>query len=110
MSPSGRWKTCGCQVARLTRPHPVPRMRHRHRRTRRRFDREERHRVLRLCPPCHRNLHVVWSEKQLADEYHDLERLREHPDVRRFTEWIRTKSPETVVRMPRRAGHRTRPA
>ena len=44
-----------------------------------------------LCGPCHRNVHASLSNGDLERGYDTVEALKEHPGVRRFTEWIKTK-------------------
>ena len=48
-------------------------------------------RTVALCSPCHRNVHIALSNGDLGRGYDSLEALRDHPDVRRFTEWVRGK-------------------
>jgi hypothetical protein len=43
---------------------------------------------------CHRKLHTVLSEEELAREYATPERLREQPDIAAFIRWIRRRPPE----------------
>ena len=50
---------CGRVVSRLTRQHLVPRTLHKRVRTRRNFTRAERHAVILLCCPCHKQIDVV---------------------------------------------------
>ena len=40
---------------------------------------------------CHRQIHMLFSEAELARRYSTIEALLEHEDVRAFVEWIRTK-------------------
>jgi hypothetical protein len=47
---------------------------------------------------CHGKIHSVFTEKELRDEFHDFERLRAHPEIARFVEWVRRKHPEYVSR------------
>jgi hypothetical protein len=47
---------------------------------------------------CHAKIHSVLSEKELRDHYHTPERLREHPEIRRFLGWVRRKPPEFMDR------------
>ncbi len=95
---------CGRRGLALTRHHLVPRARHRQGRTRRQHDRQARQETIDLCRPCHANLHAHLSEKELADTYHTLAALRAHPDIARFTRWIRRKPAglRVPVRRPRR--------
>jgi hypothetical protein len=41
------------------------------------------------------------SEKELERQYNTIERLREHPQLRRFITWVRRKPPEFWVRTRR---------
>jgi hypothetical protein len=85
---------CGRRVRGITRHHLVPRSRARKvrkRKKRNRPDRRELERTVDLCGPCHRNVHVSLSNGDLERGYDSVEALKEHPGVRRFTEWIRTK-------------------
>lgn len=54
---------------------------------------------------CHRKLHTVLSEDELARDYASPERLREHPDIAAFIRWISRRPPEfdDRHRRPRRA-------
>ncbi len=100
-----RCELCSREVPELTRHHLVPRMRHRKRSALRRFDlRQMRVGVAMLCRPCHKQIHVLFSERELEQDYYTLERLRAHPDVGKFLEWIRDKPGELKV-----LTHRSRP-
>ncbi len=95
---------CGRAGVALTRHHLIPRSRHRHRATRRRFSRARCvNDILRVCKPCHKQIHALFSEKELADFYHSRERLADHPDMRRFIAWIARKPPGFLPLTRRRA-------
>ena len=47
---------------------------------------------------CHRMLHRVFSESELAGEFSDPETLREHPAIQDFVRWVRRKPAEFVDR------------
>ncbi|MDT8895382.1 hypothetical protein RSO41_12020 [Halomonas sp. I1] len=82
---------CG-RAAPLTRHHLIPRALHGKARYRRRFDRAERlASILWVCHPCHRHLHAVLSERELAEHYRSREALLGHPEIRAFVEWLATK-------------------
>ena len=40
---------------------------------------------------CHRQIHALFSEKELARHYHTIERLLEHEDMAKFVRWIASK-------------------
>ncbi|MEM1060516.1 MAG: hypothetical protein AAGK14_14980 [Verrucomicrobiota bacterium] len=76
----------------LTVHHLIPKSRHNKPRMRRLYDRKfmREHTAL-ICQPCHKHLHKVLTEQELGEDYNEVEKLVSHPDVARFTEWIRTK-------------------
>lgn len=43
---------------------------------------------------CHRKIHAVLSEAELAHDYADAEALRAHPEIARFIAWVQRKPPE----------------
>ena len=95
---------CGRAAQDLTRHHLIPRTRHKNKRNKEMFDRQEIHRTVGLCRPCHRHIHATLDNKVLEREYNTVEALLSHPDIRRFVEWIRKKPHGTVRRNPRRDG------
>ena len=45
-------------------------------------------------PICHRKIHAVFSEKELAQEFDTPERLRAHTEIARFVKWLDGKPPD----------------
>lgn len=43
---------------------------------------------------CHNKIHSIWAEAELANYYHTVERIREHPDIQTFVKWLSKKPPE----------------
>lgn len=94
---------CGRQVENLTRHHLIPRTRHKSRQNKKRFSRMEvKERIALLCRPCHKNIHAVLSEKELESQYNTLEELQAHPDIRKFTNWIRRQPANRSIRVRRK--------
>ncbi len=95
--PSARCELCGRRVGedRLTRHHLLPRSRARKMRRRRKrrqeLKRRDPGRTVALCGPCHRNVHVSIGNADLERGYDSVEALRDHPGVRRFTQWVKDK-------------------
>ncbi len=81
---------CG-RVETLTRHHLIPRTRHHNKRNKREFERARVRETTGLCRPCHSQIHAVLTEKELEREWNTVERLRAHPEIQRFGEWIATK-------------------
>lgn len=92
---------CGRAAIDLTRHHLIPRTRHKNKRNKKTFDRQEIHRTVDLCRPCHRHIHATLDNKTLEREYNTVEALLSHPDIRRFVDWIRKKPQGTVRRTDR---------
>ena len=49
--------------------------------------------LLLLCVGCHKQLHALFSEKELERRLHDLPSLRAEPEVQKFVAWIKDKPP-----------------
>lgn len=47
---------------------------------------------------CHDKIHSTWTEKELADYYHTVERIRSSSLFESFLVWIKKKPPEFYAR------------
>lgn len=43
---------------------------------------------------CHRKLHSIFTESEMARYYNTPEKCKEHPDVLNFIKWVKNKNPE----------------
>ena len=86
----GKCAICGREET-LTRHHLIPRTRHHNKRNKREFERTVVRQVVGMCRPCHSQIHALLSEKQLEREFNTIAKLKEHPGVSKFAEWIATK-------------------
>lgn len=43
---------------------------------------------------CHRQIHALLTETELARVFNSVEALLQHPEVARFVSWIRSKPPD----------------
>lgn len=50
---------------------------------------------------CHRQLHVLFSESELARSYSTLEALLAHPQVQAFVQWVQRKPEDFYTSMKR---------
>ena len=75
----------------LTRHHLIPRTRHSNKRNKRVFERAVVRQVVGICRPCHSQIHVLLSEKELEREYNTIAKLKTHPGVAKFAGWIANK-------------------
>jgi len=55
-----------------------------------------------ICPACHRQIHAMFSNQQLAQELNSLEKLRQHPDMTRFLTWVKKQTVNQRVKVKRR--------
>ena len=54
---------------------------------------------------CHRQVHALFSETELAREFCTAEKLLANPEIQKFVQWVRTK-PDDFFERTRRAGRR----
>jgi hypothetical protein len=78
--------------------HLIPKMRHRTKRMKRLHTKEDLGKTIDSCIPCHDHLHALFTEKDLAETYNTIEKLLEHPDMRIFVEWVKSKPASFIVR------------
>jgi hypothetical protein len=45
-------------------------------------------------PICHRKIHAVLSERELATAFATAEALRAHPEIARFAGWVAKRPPD----------------
>jgi hypothetical protein len=50
---------------------------------------------------CHRKLHSMFTEKELAREFSTAEAVREHPEIQKFLKFLRHKPPDFYDRHAR---------
>lgn len=40
---------------------------------------------------CHKQIHALFTEAELAHQYHHAQILREHPEMKKFIKWVMSK-------------------
>ena len=40
---------------------------------------------------CHKQIHALFTESELAQQYHHAQILREHPEMKKFIQWVASK-------------------
>ena len=86
----GNCAVCGREET-LTRHHLIPRTRHHNKRNKREFERAVVRQIVGICRACHSQIHALLSEKELEREFNTVAKLKEHPGVAKFADWIATK-------------------
>lgn len=87
----------------LTEHHLFPKSRHRDPKLIKTYGKPAlRLSVAWLCTACHKHIHRMITERQLAYEFHTIERLLEHPDVKDFVSWLSEKPSDFTPKTSRR--------
>ncbi|REJ08414.1 HNH endonuclease [Halobacillus trueperi] len=50
-----------------------------------------------LCSACHRQIHALFTNEELAAFYHSVERLKDHPDMQKYLRWVKKQDPEKKI-------------
>ena len=54
---------------------------------------------------CHRQIHALFSEAELAQRYNTAETLLTHPEIQRFVQWVKSK-PDDFYERSKLSNHR----
>ncbi|MGA9289945.1 MAG: HNH endonuclease [Anaerobacillus sp.] len=60
-----------------------------------------------LCVACHKQIHAIYSNHELASRLDSIQKLKEDDKIRRFLKWIR-KQPGTKIVTTRKSTDRKR--
>lgn len=79
---------CSRQVE-LTFHHLIPKKMHNKRPIKKRYEQDYLdHYGVWICNDCHKKIHRTLKHEELAFEYSTLELLMEHPEIKKFVEWV----------------------
>ncbi len=89
-----RCELCGRIVAQLTVHHLVPRSQ---------VSRRERSTLptAKLCVACHKQLHVLFSNRDLKTQFASIGELQRAPEMQKFLAWIRKQDPNKHIKVRR---------
>ena len=85
-------KLCRRAVEKLTEHHLTPRSK---------LKKGERTPTIWICSACHRQIHALFSNDELAREFNTVEKLRGEPRLARFLKWIGKVDPNKAVKVRR---------
>lgn len=54
-----------------------------------------------LCSACHRHLHIIFSNRDLARELDSIDKLKHAPQMQRFLRWVKKQDPNKHIRVRR---------
>ena len=77
----------------LTFHHLIPKKAHRRRRFRKRYDRATLAAGIRICRLCHRGIHKLYDEIDLAERFNTLTSLRNDEALQRHIAWVSKQQP-----------------
>jgi 5-methylcytosine-specific restriction enzyme A len=60
-----------------------------------------------LCVPCHKQIHALYTNEEIAARLITLRELREDPQINSFIKWIRKQPPTKLMRI-RKSNERKR--
>lgn len=83
---------CNRDVKKLTEHHLVPRQ------TVKR-NQAESGETVDICSPCHRQIHSLYTNLELAKYLNTINKLQSEPKMRKFLSWIRKQDPNKKVRV-----------
>lgn len=55
-----------------------------------------------ICSPCHRQVHALYSNLELAKYLNTIDKLKSEPKMIKFLNWIRKQDPQKKVRLRRK--------
>ncbi|MEM1433822.1 MAG: hypothetical protein AAGG11_07210 [Pseudomonadota bacterium] len=77
----------------LTFHHLIPKKAHRRPRFRKRYDRATLASGIRICRLCHRGIHKLYDEIELAERFNTLASLRADEALSRHISWVSRQQP-----------------
>lgn len=53
--------------------------------------------TINICSACHKQIHALFDNKQLAKELNTLAKLQQEPKIKKFLSWIKKQDPNKKV-------------
>lgn len=78
---------CGRTTVPLTGHHLVPKARH-NKKVKRELSKEQRNAKSMLCRPCHTQIHLLFTEKELERQYFTIDLLKTNERVLDWILWV----------------------
>ena len=79
---------CKRDVDQYTRHHLIPKSR----------SKKSRELVV-LCKACHGMIHRIFNNKELETRYSDLTTINDHPEVKKYLQWVRKLDPNKKIKI-----------
>lgn len=62
----------------------------------------------RLCIPCHKQIHALYSNRELAVKLYTIERLQKDEKIKKYLDWIRKKPATHIASIKKSRERRTK--
>ena len=90
---------CDRHCPKLTEHHLIPRQQtKRKKKTKNKYNHTDLGPTIDICPPCHKQIHTLFTNKELAADLHSADLLKSHPAMEKFLKWIVKQDPYKKVR------------
>ena len=86
---------CDRQVPQLTLHHLIPRQTVKRKQA-------NAGATIAICPPCHRQIHALYSNLELARQLNTVDKLKSEPKMSKFLGWIKKQDPQKRIRIRRK--------
>ena len=53
--------------------------------------------TINICSPCHKQIHALFDNKQLARELNSIAKLQQEPKMPKFLSWIKKQNPNKRI-------------
>jgi len=57
---------------------------------------DKRSEKIKVCQPCADQIHTLFTNVELAQNYNTLEKLKSSPQIQKFVKWLRKQNPEHI--------------
>lgn len=84
----------------LNRYHLIPQSRHKKAHTKRTFSRAEmKSEIAMICDACLNQINEIFTTQELSTHYFTVERLKEHPEMAKFINWVKKRPSGQNIRV-----------
>ena len=87
-----RCELCERDLPKLTVHHLVPRQKTKRKKA-------DPGPTVNICSACHRQIHTLFDNTQLANELNSLDSLRSEPQMQKFLAWVKKQDPQKRIRV-----------
>ena len=89
---TGTCRLCDRERHDITEHHVIPRTTHSNKQIKAAYTKAQRKHTEPVCKPCHKQIHVLITEKDMAWQYYTIELLKAHPEVAKWIIWVKDRT------------------